>query len=82
MTNGTAGATVIAADGPTITVKYRDGEKKIVVPPGIPIVRYEIGSRDDLKAGASITVLAATKKPDGTFETARVNVGRDGVVPQ
>jgi hypothetical protein len=82
MTNGTAGATVIAADGPTITVKYRDGEKKIVVPPGIPIVRYEIGSRDDLKAGASITVPAATKKPDGTFETARVNVGRDGVVPQ
>src|SRR5215470_6088139 len=75
MTNGTAGATVIAADGPTITVKYRDGEKKIVVPPGIPIVRYEIGSRDDLKVGASITVPAATKKPDGTFETARVNVG-------
>jgi hypothetical protein len=27
-------------------------------------------------------VPAATKKPDGTFETARVNVGRDGVVPQ
>jgi len=82
MTNGTAGATVVGADGPTITVKYRDGEKKIVVPPGIPIVRYEIGSRDDLKAGASVTVLSATKKPDGTFEAARVNVGRDGVVPQ
>jgi hypothetical protein len=32
--------------------------------------------------GAAITVPAATKKPDGTFETARVNVGRDGVVPQ
>jgi hypothetical protein len=27
-------------------------------------------------------VPAAIKKPDGTFETARVNVGRDGVVPQ
>jgi len=82
MTNGTAGATVIETDGPTITVKYRDGEKKIVVPPGIPIVRYEIGNRDDLKAGASITVPSAAKKPDGTFEAARVNVGRDGVVPQ
>jgi hypothetical protein len=48
----------------------------------VPIVRYEIGSPSDLKPGAAITVLAATKKPDGTFETARVNVGRDGVVPQ
>jgi hypothetical protein len=63
-------------------VKYRDGEKKIVVGPNVPIVRYEIGSPSDLKPGAAITVLAATKKPDGTFETARVNVGRDDVVPQ
>ena len=31
--------------------------------------------------GASFTVIAATKKPDGTFEAARINVGRDGVVP-
>jgi hypothetical protein len=82
MTNGTAGTAVTGVDGSTITVKYRDGEKKIVVGPNVPIVRYEIGSASDLKPGAAITVLAATKKPDGTFETARVNVGRDGVVPQ
>jgi hypothetical protein len=82
MTNGTAGTAVTEVDGSTITVKYRDGEKKIVVGPNVPIVRYEIGSPSDLKPGAAITVLAATKKPDGTFETARVNVGRDGVVPQ
>jgi hypothetical protein len=82
MTNGTAGTAVTGVDGSTITVKYRDGEKKIVVGPNVPIVRYEIGSPSDLKPGAAITVLAATKKPDGTFETARVNVGRDGVVPQ
>ena len=82
MTNGTAGATVTGVDGPTITVKYKDGEKKIVVPPGVPIVRYEIGSLSELKPGASITVVSATKQPDGTFSAARVNVGRDGVVPQ
>ena len=82
MTNGTAGTAVTSVDGPTITVKYRDGEKRIVVGPDVPIVRYEIGNVSELKPGAAITVPVATKKPDGTFETARVNVGRDGVVPQ
>jgi hypothetical protein len=83
MTNGAAsGATVAGVDGSTIIVKYKDGEKKIVVPPGTPIVRYEIGSHADLKAGAHFTVLAATKKPDGSFEANRINVGRDGVTPQ
>jgi hypothetical protein len=82
MTNGTAGTAVTGVDGPTITVKYKDGEKKIVVGPGVPIVRYEIGNASELKPGAAITVVAATKKPDGTFEAARINVGRDGVVPQ
>ena len=48
----------------------------------MPIVRYEIGGKSDLKAGAPFTVLAATKKPDGTLEANRINVGRDGVVPQ
>ena len=83
MTNGSAsGATVAGVDGSTMMVKYKDGEKKIVVPPNVPIVRYEIGGKGDLKAGAPFTVLAATKKPDGTLEASRINVGRDGVVPQ
>jgi hypothetical protein len=82
MTNGTSGAPVAAVDDSAIMVKYKDGEKKIVVPPGTPIVRYEIGSAADLKPGAHFTVLAATKKPDGTFEAARINVGRDGAAPQ
>jgi hypothetical protein len=83
MTNGaTAGATVTGVDGSAIKVRYKDGEKLIVVPPNVPIVRYEIGGAADLKPGGHFTVLAATKKPDGTFEAARINVGRDGVVPQ
>ncbi len=83
MTNGAAaGATVTGVDGATMKVKYKDGEKVIVVPPNVPIVRYEIGSAADLKTGAAFTVTAATKKPDGSLEAARINVGRDGVVPQ
>jgi hypothetical protein len=82
MTNGTtAGATVTGVDAGAITVKYKDGEKKIVVTPGTPIVRYEIGSKTDLKAGAAVTITNVTKKPDGSLEAARVNVGRNGTVP-
>ena len=83
MTNGVvSNATVAGVDGSTMVVKYKDGEKRIVVPPNTPIVRYEIGNKSDLKAGARFTVLAATKKPDDTLEANRINVGRDGVVPQ
>jgi hypothetical protein len=83
MTNGTAsGATVAGVDGSTITVKYKGGEKNLIIGPDVPILRYEIGSKADLKTGAHFTVLAATKKSDGAFETTRINVGRDGAVPQ
>jgi hypothetical protein len=83
MTNGAAaGATVTGVEGSAIKVKYKDGEKLIVVPANTPIVRYEIGGAADLKPGAHFTVLAATRKPDGTLEAGRINVGRDGVVPQ
>ena len=83
MTNGAAaGATVTGVDGSAIKVKYKDGEKLIVVPPNVPIVRYEIGSAADLKPGVHFTVLAATKRTGGHVVGARINVGRDGVVPQ
>jgi hypothetical protein len=81
MTNGAAGQAVSSVDGPVITVKYKDGEKKVIVGPNVPIVRYEVGDRGELKPGAAISVVAATKNPDGTFSAARVNVGRNGVVP-
>jgi hypothetical protein len=81
MTNGAVGNTVSNVDGQAIMVKYKDGEKKIIVGPNVPIVRYEVGDKSEIKPGAAINVVAATKKPDGTFEAARINVGRNGLVP-
>jgi hypothetical protein len=81
MTNGAVGQAVSSVDGPVITVKYKDGEKKIIVGPTVPIVRYEVGEKSELKPGAAINIAAATKKPDGTFSAARINVGRNGLVP-
>jgi hypothetical protein len=81
MTNATVDTTVAGIDGQVVMVKYRGGEKKIVVPPGLPIQMYVVGSKSELKPGAAISIISAVKKPDGTLEAARVNIGRDGMVP-
>ena len=81
MTNGSVEATAAASDGQTVTLKYKDGEKKIAIPAGIPIVLYVPGEVGELKPGAKIFVSAANKQPDGTLQAGRVNVGRGGVAP-
>ena len=82
MTNATIDTTVGSVDGQVLTVKYKDGEKKVIVPPGLDIQQYVVGEKSELKPGAAILITAATRKPDGSLETGRVNVGRGGVVPQ
>jgi hypothetical protein len=81
MTNATVAQTVAGTDGQNILVKYKDGEKKVVVPPGTPIVTFVVGDKSELKPGAKIIIFGATKKDDGTLEANRVNVGRDGITP-
>ncbi len=81
MTNGTVGATVTGANGPVLTVKYKDGEQKIVVPPDVPVVRFEIADPSAIKPGAAFAVTAAAKQPDGRFGVGRIIVGRDGAAP-
>jgi hypothetical protein len=81
MTNGEAGNPVTGVDGLTLMVKYKGGEKKLLVTPATPIVQYQISDASVLKPGAAISIVAATKKPDGSFETNRINVGLNGVVP-
>jgi hypothetical protein len=81
MTNATVAETVKGTDGQNILVKYKDGEKKVVVPPDTPIVTFVAGDKSELKPGAKIIIFGAVKKDDGTLEANRVNVGRDGITP-
>jgi len=81
MTNATVDTIVTGTDGHTLTVKYKDGEKKIIVPPDVPIVKYVPGNRDELKPGAKIMIFAAIKQPDGTLETPNISVGLNGLTP-
>ena len=81
MTNATVAETVKGTDGQNILVKYKDGEKKVVVPQGTPIVTFLVGDKSELKPGAKIIIFGAVKKDDGMLEANRVNVGRDGITP-
>jgi hypothetical protein len=81
MTNATVAQTVKGTDGQNITVKYKDGEKKVVVPPDTPIVTFVASDKSEIKPGAKLIIFGAVKKEDGTLEANRVNVGRDGITP-
>jgi hypothetical protein len=80
MTNANVEQVVTAVEGPTLTLKYKNGEKKISVPANTPIVAYAQGDKNDLKTGAKVFVVA-TKQPDGTLKGSAWRVGRGGVTP-
>jgi uncharacterized protein Veg len=81
MTNATVDQKVEANDGDTIVVKYKDGEKKVIVPPDTPIVTFVAAEKSELKPGAKVIIFGATKQEDGSLETNRVNVGMNGIMP-
>ena len=64
-----------------MTVKYKGGEKRVVIPPDARILAYVPGERSELKKGAAVAILRAKRKLDGSWETERINVGLGGVIP-
>ena len=81
MTNANVEQTVAGVDGQLLSVKYKDGEKKLLVTPETVVVTYVPGNKDDLKPGTKIFVAAAKKQPDGTLQTPRITYGRNGAGP-
>ncbi len=81
MTNADVASTVASKDGQTIVVKYKDGEKTVIVPPNTNIVAFTPGNASDLKAGAQFIVFAGQKQADGSVLAPAINVGRDGAAP-
>ena len=80
MTNATVAESVAGNDGHTLLIKYKEGEKKVMVSPDCPVVTYVPADKSDLKAGAKI-IAAMKKLPDGSFEANRVSVGLNGLTP-
>jgi len=81
MTNGSVDAVVEGVNGRVLTVKYKGGEQKIVIAEDAAIRAYLPGEKSELKPGARVAVTRPEKAPDGSLQTNRINVGRNGAVP-
>jgi hypothetical protein len=81
MTNANVEAAVAGVSSQTLTMKYKGGEKTVVVTPETVVVTYAPGDMAEVKPGTKIFVAAAEKKPDGTLQTARITYGKDGLTP-
>ena len=79
MTNGTIGS-MVSANGRTITITYKGGEKKVFVPDDVPFVSYAPADRSALTPGANV-IVNGTRAPDGTVTATSVSVGQNGLVP-
>ncbi|MGH6727425.1 MAG: hypothetical protein ACREB8_12900 [Pseudolabrys sp.] len=80
MTNAYVESMVAGKDGEALMVKYKDGEKKIIVAKDTVIAAAAVGSKDELKAGAQIIIFGWDKQPDGSVLAKSLYVGR-GVKP-
>jgi hypothetical protein len=80
MTNATVTNAVTSVNGPTLTLTYRGGERKISIPEATPIVKFSSATKDDVKAGAGV-IITATPAADNSVGSDRVIVGLNGVVP-
>jgi outer membrane lipoprotein SlyB len=81
MTNANVEQMVTGVDGQTLTLKHKDGETKIIVPPDVPVVTYAKGDKEDLKPGTKIFIAFGNKQPDGSVQAPRINYGKDGLTP-
>src|SRR5258708_19943483 len=76
MTNATVAERVAGTAGEKILVKYKDGEKNVVVPPETPIVTFLVGDKSELKPAAKIIIFGAVQNEDAPLPTTRLTVPR------
>lgn len=77
MTNAYVESSVAEKNGQAVMVKYKDGEKKVMVTPATVIAAVAPASKEELKAGAQIIIMASEKQPDGSVLAKTMYVGRE-----
>jgi len=80
MTNANVASVTSMGKDRVLTVQYKGGEKKVLVPEKAVIVSFTPADRSELKPGVQVFV-NAQRQPDGSLTAARVNVGLKGQVP-
>ena len=79
MTNATVADLAAGAQGRRLTLKYKDGEKTVVVPDDVQAVTFRPADRTLLVPGARVVVTAEMR--DGRPTATRVLAGRNGFAP-
>ncbi len=77
MTNGTVSSTAGTAGETSLTIGYKGGTAKVLVPAGTPIVRFEPTQRSMLAKGQKVFVVKTDDAPGAKF----VAIGKDGLTP-
>src|SRR5216117_2741240 len=80
MTNANVANVTSMGKDRVLTVQYKGGEKKVLVPEKAVIVSFTPTDRSELKPGVQVFV-NSQRQPDGNLTAARVNVGLYGQVP-
>ncbi|MGD0315202.1 MAG: hypothetical protein ABSB37_04480 [Xanthobacteraceae bacterium] len=81
MTNGNIESQVVSNDGQTLVMKYKDGEKTIIVPANVEVVMFVPATVADIKAGEKFFVPRGKKLPDGAVEAGVIIINSRGVDP-
>jgi Domain of unknown function (DUF5666) len=63
--------------GRLMSLKYKGGEVKVLVPPDIPIVKRAVGDRSLLTVGAEVS-LQASRNPEGALSATQITVRAPG----
>jgi hypothetical protein len=79
MTNATVADVVASGDGGRLQLRYKDGEKAIVVPPEAPVFSLRPGDRTLLAVGNRVSLTA--QEIDGQPTVLRISAGRNGFAP-
>jgi hypothetical protein len=79
MTNATVAELARSSNGRTLILRYKEGEKTVIVPDGVPIVTFRPGDRTLIVPGAKVFIVADVS--DDQFIVRRLMIGRNGLTP-
>lgn len=80
MTNANVDLVIDGVKGRVLTLGYKGGTQKVIIPPDTPIVTIVKAGREKLAVGAHIFAVAK-KGEDGVYMPMRIAVGLEGLVP-
>lgn len=80
MTNANLTKMVTAANGQELTLEYKDGTQKILVPEGVPVVTAVPGDRSLLQPGVYVFI-SVRVAADGSMTATRIQASKDGIKP-